>query len=192
MAIKRMTADQKQSKLLSLIKYNEMYHIKELEKIAIKADIRSSAKEILEFLVAENLLKQEKIGISNIYWKKPENYKKIMKNLEIELNNLEILENTTNKQIERLKNLQKDQKNLELLKILNIKHKEAEDLKENLKKYASESEFLKLKKENNANIKEINTITDNIFEVINFLRLKGKETKEIYKAFGIQEDFDYF
>lgn len=187
-----MTSEQKQLKLLSLIHYNNMYHIKELENMALKADIKSSAKEIIDFLVIENLIKQEKIGISNIYWKKPENYKLILKKLNKEFELIKYNKQIMKKDINNIKSLLNNKNNIEKMTEL-IKIKEELKNKENqLNQFVKESDYKEVESKVELLNNKLNLITDNIFSIISFLQNKGQLRSEIYKAFCIPEDFDYF
>ncbi|KAF7694590.1 Meiotic nuclear division protein 1 like protein [Cucumispora dikerogammari] len=192
MAIKRMSADQKQTKLLSLIQYNNMYHFNELEKMALKADIRSSAKEIVEFLVVENFIKQEKIGISNIYFKKPENQKLNLMKLEEELQLIKREKERLESELGNMKDLVKDETNIKKSIELGELQAEAEKKRTELNKFVTETDYLQVLSKVNEYKESLNLMTDNIFSVIAFLKDKGRETGEIHKAFGIPEDFDFF
>lgn len=122
MALKRMSSTEKQTKLLSSIHYNTFYHIKELEKLTIKLDIRSPAKELVDYLVAENLIKQEKIGISNIYFKKPTDHSKELSKLQQELQTINSSIKSVEKNIKESEEMLSDEENI-------AKQRELDDLK---------------------------------------------------------------
>lgn len=188
--MKRMTSEEKQSKLLNSLSFNTFYHIKELEKIALK-HFRSSAKEIVEILVSENLLKQEKIGISNIFWKKPVNNQIELKKLEKAKKKLEENKIENQKILNEKRELSKNSKNIDLLKKLEKLKSEFESKTEEINLFVTESDFKIVEKKVLDCKSEGNKITDNIFGIIDYLKKKGKESKEIYKAFGLNEEFDH-
>ena len=65
-----LSMDQKKELMHNIItKRNEVFNIKELEKRCKKVGIHFKVvKEVLENIIADNLVKSEKIGAGNFYW----------------------------------------------------------------------------------------------------------------------------
>ena len=191
MAIKRMTTTEKQTKLLSAIPLNTFYHTKELEKLAHKLDIRSPAKEIIEYLSAENLLKQEKIGISNIFWRKPTNHSIECEKLQSELDSINNSIKDVEQEIENTRSTLENREYMDLINKLEELRNVQKSREISIEGFITESEYNTLKVRNRDLRLESNAITDRVFDIVAYLKKGGRDTKDIYRGLDVPDDLDY-
>jgi hypothetical protein len=70
---KGVSLKEKQDRMLNHFKTTkEVFNLKEVEKFSVKAGITlQSVKDILDLLLADDLVLQEKIGAGNFFWAFP-------------------------------------------------------------------------------------------------------------------------
>lgn len=177
-----------------------MFNLKELESLGGKAGVISnSVKEVVQSLLDDNLVEQDKIGAGNFMWALPSKGRQIrMKKLD-ELRN-SIQEIKTQKKIltQQISNQLKDKpesserlEKMQELRTLISQIQEGQKYKETLKSCSKVFydecclKYLQLRD-------SINQITDNIFMAKSFLlnRNPGLSSNEINKHFNIPEDLD--
>ncbi|ORD96779.1 MND1 [Hepatospora eriocheir] len=199
---KRVSKDEKFTKIIAFFtETSEVYTIKELErKLSKHCNISSMAvKDIIQELVDESLIKCEKVGQSNYYWRfkydKEHYYCTEIEKLDISITNFK----EENKKLEKIVSdleitnecTDKRNKLLNEYEDLKVKFERIEDIKENLKRYSKE-EYKKMEKETEDSKNKINIHTDNIFTLQNFVCQKfNMERKDFNLNFGLEEDFDY-
>ncbi|KAI5172929.1 hypothetical protein NEFER03_1935 [Nematocida sp. LUAm3] len=198
---KPLSIEEKAERIQALLRdTGEFYTLKELEKLSQKEKgvVPQSVKEVLEILVSEGRAKQEKVGISTLFW----SY-----NSDTRIKQ----ESDRKKLLEELPEIQKKELHLkEKISYLKSNRVEGEDRTNKLERYnqlkalvSSQKEDLQASKENDPNIllekkeelkeckKEINKATENIFLIKDFLVKKFSiDEKEFNKNFSIPEDLD--
>jgi hypothetical protein len=86
---KGLSFEEKRKRMLSIFKDDKsFFHYKDIEKLSIKKGISfGSIKEILDSLVGDDLVEQEKVGTSVFYWSLPSKIFQAKKN-KLEKNNI--------------------------------------------------------------------------------------------------------
>eukprot|EP00944_MAST-04C_sp_MAST-4C-sp1_P005057 g5057.t1 len=202
---KGLSFDEKRSRLLSIIRGESpigmtVWNLKELEKVGSKAGIvMQSIKEVLQSLVDDSLVNQDKVGSQNIFWSFPSEVtqRKLskIKRLEKELANcLEAKERAdVEMDVLRKVRVESEQRAAMLKELRLLKHRKAaneEALKSTRKNDPKVLEELGIKV--NIAKESVNRWTDNIWQVKSFVVKKfGKTAKEMDAYLGIPVDFDY-
>ncbi|EJW02450.1 hypothetical protein EDEG_03123 [Edhazardia aedis USNM 41457] len=201
MAVKRMTIDEKRTKLLSIFhRERTFFTLKEIEKLSSKAGINEqSFKEVLQSLIDDYLVCVEKMGSSNYYWSFPKDegkiaetkYEDAMKENSELLQKIKSLEESIKSaKIEREEN---DKRSQLIQTYINLKDKIASQEKD-LVKFSScdPKAFEKKIKEVDGLKSEINKITDKLFTLQSFVCDKfNLDSKEFYSQFGLDKEMDY-
>ena len=88
MGKKGLSFEEKRKRMLEIFKEDQsFFHLKDIEKLGTKKGIIfQSIKEVLDSLVADNLVEVDKIGSSNFYWSLPSKIYQVKKNA-LEKNN---------------------------------------------------------------------------------------------------------
>ncbi|ORX87877.1 meiotic nuclear division protein 1 [Anaeromyces robustus] len=198
---KGITFEEKRKRLCDLFhESKDFYQLKELERQApkLKGVVSQSVKEVIESLVADNMINCEKIGTSNYYWSFP-NTSRIQKEEKIKLLKKEIkeqekLQKELEKKIEKASServpSESREQNLEILKGETEKN---EKFKKEIKKYEDcDPVIIEKKKKESEKAKEAaNRWTDNIFILQSFCNNRFYVTqKDFCKNFNIPEDLD--
>lgn len=200
MAQKRLSAQEKADIMLKIFQSKrDIFHIKEIEKLSVKRGIiLQSVKDVLQSLIDDNLVIQEKLGISNYYWSFPRD-----EGSEI-LNQIK----STNDEIDQL---EKEIKSLKKQLIDSCVGREASTKRDELIKETTDIDEILLKQENdmkryvdcdprvfeqrrNEVIKiknEINGVTEDIFQMQSYVTQKfGMDRRDFNESFGIDEEMD--
>jgi hypothetical protein len=106
---KGLSFEDKRKKMLEIFKADpSFFHLKDIEKLGVKKGIvYQSIKEVLDSLVADNLVETDKIGSSNFFWALPSKIYQVKKNT-VDKNNV-IIETLQNEN-ETLKQKYKEEK----------------------------------------------------------------------------------
>ncbi|KAK1348584.1 meiotic nuclear division protein Mnd1 [Hamiltosporidium magnivora] len=199
---KRTTQEEKRQKVLDFFKEKkEFFTLKELEKLLPKAKgvVSQKVKEIIQSLVDDDLIKQEKIGISHYFWCFPSD---TLHTLELSLSKCE---NENKKMKEEI-----SQKEKELKKMYKLRQ-ESDIRSDMIVQWNSlKDTVLQQNKEinmfsecdpdlYNKNLNEIslmkesiNKITDNIFTLQSYVSDKfNVERVDFNNNFSVDDDMDY-
>ncbi|TBT99987.1 meiotic nuclear division protein Mnd1 [Hamiltosporidium tvaerminnensis] len=199
---KRTTQEEKRQKVLDFFKEKkEFFTLKELEKLLPKAKgvVSQKVKEIIQSLVDDDLIKQEKIGISHYFWCFPSD---TLHTLELSLSKCE---NENKKMKEEI-----SQKEKELKKMCKLRQ-ESDIRSDMIVQWNSlKDTVLQQNKEinmfsecdpdlYNKNLNEIslmkesiNKITDNIFTLQSYVSDKfNVERVDFNNNFSVDDDMDY-
>ncbi|EPR79177.1 Mnd1 family protein [Spraguea lophii 42_110] len=187
---KKISSEEKKSMLINILSPQySFYDSNELEKIAIKQAYINSmkVKDVINELVSDDILCNEKIGIKNIYYipYKSYNIEQAQIDLEDINNNILSLENNINNNIQHRQNSLTYNNTIETLeqKIKNIQHKILQY--KNIKHRRNITQNTNIIKHN------INKIVDNIYNIIYYVnRNYHIDRTELSKNFNI-EDIDY-
>lgn len=79
---KGLSFEEKRKRMLDIFKDDPtFFHLKDIEKLGVKKGIIFQAiKDVLDSLVADNLVECDKIGSSNFYWSLPSKVYQAKKN----------------------------------------------------------------------------------------------------------------
>ncbi|KAM0672794.1 Mnd1-like meiotic recombination protein [Ordospora colligata] len=201
MATVRMKSDQKKTILLEMIRESKsFFKLQELETIGSKKGIvTNTIKDILQQLVDDGLIFNEKVGINSLYWSftsdGPQKKRMRCKQLVEECERLE--ENINNKRmyVEKEKKIKKytEERN-ELEQTLNMLMKIDEDLRRELDKFqdVDPEAYKKLISDKESVVDQCNKIIDNIFVVQDYVCNRFSMDKTDFNAgFAIPNDLDY-
>jgi hypothetical protein len=85
---KGINFEEKRRRMLEIFKDDQsFFHLKDIEKLGVKKGIiYQTIREVLDSLVADNLVECDKIGSSNFYWSLPSKIYQAKKNT-LEKNN---------------------------------------------------------------------------------------------------------
>jgi len=197
-----LSLDEKRQRMLEIFHERKtFFQLKEIEKIAPKEKgiTPMSVKDVLQSLVDDNLVDQERIGTSNYFWSYPSkviNTKrqrvsafqeqvdncqtKICEN-DKKLNQVKVGKEESDQRTELLSQYEKfEEENSKLISVLEqYKECDPEVIEE-------------MKEQGKTALEAANRWTDNVFAVKSWCTKKfGIDGKEIDKQFGIPEDFDY-
>ncbi|KCZ81108.1 hypothetical protein H312_01474 [Anncaliia algerae PRA339] len=198
---KKVTMEEKKSKILHFFhESKEFYTLKELESIfPKKLGINyKQVKEIIDALVSDELIRTEKLGISNYFWSFPSQglIVKRKKVLSLVKSNDELNENIKNISI-KIEEESKARKDKEREVLINeyekLKEKENEFINE-LKQYEKcDPVVFNEKKLKIISIKnDINKYIDYIYELQSYCSNKfNMDTSTFNQNFNIPEDMDY-
>lgn len=201
MAQKRLTNQEKCDIMLKMFHAKrDFFHYKDIEKYSVKKGIvLQTVKEILQSLIDDNLVVQEKLGIANYYWSfvKDEGLALMDKKNELEKNIIktknDLVDLRKKMENEKIGREESDERN-NLINTLNEKSKILEDLNNEMKKYAEcdPRVFLQKKEMVEKCKKDINKLTDDIYSIQSYVCNKfGMERSEFNKNFGVSDDMDY-
>lgn len=200
MAQKRLTVQEKCNIMLQFFRTKrDFFQLKEIEKASVKKGIvLQSVKEVLQSLIDDNLVVQEKLGISNYYWsfakdEGTEAMDKIEKT-KVEINRLEGLLKSSKQELEESRegrgpSSERDELVKELNDINEILKKQEHDMT----KYAEcdPRVFEQRKKEIITLMSDINNITEDIFMVQSYVCDKfGMDRGDFNKNFGVDDEMD--
>lgn len=185
---KQVSKEQKLERLMSLFTPNEVYNLKELEKLAGKIGLRSQLiKDLVTELVNEHKIQSDKIGISLYYWKFPVTN-------DIELVKLEQEDQKIKNQLETLISKKKSLKQSRSVENRDDLIKEFVNLSEQKSKLNvsfNYSDYKSLLEQSNSLIRTINEITDDIFILQGYVSDQfGMSRNDFNTAFGIKDDMD--
>lgn len=202
MAIKKLTLDQKRQRLLEyMVKSDSVFLLKELEKSCPEklGIVSQTVKEVLESLVNDNLVEGEKVGISTYFWIFPsKEFLKLStktKELDDEIESLRVENEEVSLRISNTEKVKGDSEEREILekkfRNLSIEKKSLEEKIGSLTSFSIDT-FKELEGKLGVMKDMVNVYTDNVFELVS--RMQGlrpdMKTDDIYKHFGIPEDFD--
>lgn len=197
-----LSLDEKRQKMLEIFhERKSFFQLKEIEKIAPKEKgiTPMSVKEVLQSLVDDNLVDQERIGTSNYFWSYPSKVintkKRKLDALQQQIDNYKkkICEN--DRKLSEVKDgKEPSEKRDDLLAThVTLKDKDAELTKvyENYRE-CDPDVINQMKEQGRTALEAANRWTDNVFSVKSWCTKKfGMDGKMIDKQFGIPEDFDY-
>ena len=184
---KGMSLEEKRQILLGLFrKEHSFFHYKEIEKYCTQHKLNFMiVKDLLQGILADNLVETEKIGSSSFYWSLPTRVLAAKKNIlerenERKENIISDIENT-NKKINECKNLRKNddrQKKLDELDECIKKKDEYDKIIKSFKKSDPER-YEKLINENKSYVQLYDNWADNIYTLEQWLRTKRPDVKII-------------
>lgn len=198
---KKVSAEEKRQRLLELFyETKEFFTLKELESIAPKRKgiVYKTVKEVLDSLVNDDLVRSEKLGVSNYFWSFPSQKivakKKLLDSLEKE--NASLIENLTNlnEKIMKEEKLRESKERNELIDEFEKRKEEERNINEELKMYQKcDPVVFKEKNDQISELKkEINGFIDKIYELQSFCGNKfGMDNSTFCENFNIPEDLDY-
>lgn len=183
---KGLSFEEKRKRMLTIFKEEPtFFHMKDIEKLSQqKGIVVQSVKEILESLVADNLVDTDRIGASSYYWALPSKTYQVHKN-KLDQNLLEIERlNKENEELEkcikesRLNRVETENRKLKMVE-LEQETKKLEELMIELEEYKkNDPEKYKNLKNDNKILIQLNEIyTDNILACEQFLRSKDPSIK---------------
>ena len=181
-----LSLEDKRQIILNLFREDHsFFHYKEIEKYATVHKVSfMQVKELLEGLVADNLIETDKVGSSNFYWSLPTRVlaakKKQIKLLKEQREAIKTENENMEKKIEQNKALRKETKertrNLEALTEKTKRIEECKKVVEKFKKNDPER-YEKLKQDSKAMIELYEHWSDNICTIEQWLRSKMPEAK---------------
>ncbi|XP_054167912.1 meiotic nuclear division protein 1 homolog [Oppia nitens] len=199
---KGLTIDEKRHRLLELFhQKKDVFLLKDLEKLGPKEKgiVMQSVKDILQSLVADDLVESDKIGSSTYFWSFPakavKTKKQKIKDLKQKISEIKQKSKELDIELKKYqlsdKEAQRREKALNELHSLENKRNELKAKLEVLKD--CDPQFIKqLNKDCEVSKEAINRWTDNVFLVKSWCKQKfGIEDSELNKQFSIPEDFDY-
>ena len=184
---KGMSLEDKRQILLSLFKNDHsFFHYKEIEKHCTQHKINFMiVKDLLQGILADNLVETEKIGSSSFYWSLPTRVLAAKKNtLKRENERKETINSdieNTNKKIQECKNLRKNsdrQQKLDELDDYLKKKEEYDKIIKGFRKFDPER-YEKLINENKSYVQLYDNWADNIYTLEQWLRTKRPDVKII-------------
>ncbi|RDD46548.1 Meiotic nuclear division protein 1-like protein [Trichoplax sp. H2] len=197
-----LSFEEKRSRMLELFyETKNFYQLKELEKIAQKQKgiTSMSVKDVLQSLVDDAMVEQDKIGTSNYFWSFPSKAtnqrKRKLETLKSQISECEMKKKKLQQSKDDHANCRKDtDKRKKLLEKIEELSSRRDSLTVELRQYqgcdpelVEEAKLLK-----KVSLEAANRWTDNIFSIKSWCRNKFCfEDKVIDKQFGIPEDFDY-
>lgn len=199
---KRMMIEEKRQAILDIFeKSRSFYKMQELEKIGSreKGIVENTIKDVVTGLLHDDLISGDKIGTSIYYWGNHNRarHRKMIENKKT-YEEMEKIKEAISKAQEDLRREEESkpqsEKRKELLSTLKDLEKEEEDQSILLKGYSSlgVEEIQKMKDELESIKKEINTLTDNIFMLQDYVCSKfGMDKKEFNESFGVSPEMDY-
>ncbi|KAM0678148.1 Meiotic nuclear division protein 1 [Binucleata daphniae] len=198
---KKLKAEEKCQIMLKIFQSKrDFFQLKDIEKMAVKKGITAqTVKETLQSLVDDNLVVQEKLGISNYYWSFANDIgKNLQEQQEKYINENEDAKLYIQELMQTIEDAKKGREDTETRTNLLQKIKELENEKkkqeEEMKKYAQcdPRVFMKKKEEISEIKKEINKLTDNIYAFQTYVCDKfGMERNDFCNNFNVSEEMDY-
>uniref|UniRef100_A0AAY4A9D8 Meiotic nuclear division protein 1 homolog n=1 Tax=Denticeps clupeoides TaxID=299321 RepID=A0AAY4A9D8_9TELE len=194
--------EEKRSRMMEIFfETKDVFQLKDIEKIAPKSKgiTPMSVKEVLQSLVDDNMVDSERVGTSNYYWAFPS------KALHARKRKIDELEKQHEEGKQRRARLQKavdeakkgredTAERAAMLKELQQLRQQRDHMKAELEKYKEcDPEVVEEMRKANITAKEaVSRWTDNVFAIKSWAKKKFSfEDRQINKAFGIPEDFDY-
>ncbi|CAG8478850.1 9063_t:CDS:2 [Acaulospora morrowiae] len=198
MSKKGLSAAEKRKRLEELFhETKDFYQLKELERIAPKQKgiVMQSVKDILQELVNDNLVAQDKIGTSNYFWSFPSS---ALQSRRVKIEELtEEIKKLSDKNAELQLSIEKAsdgrEKSASILSQLTEVEMKRTNFKKELDHYKEHDPVLLEAKERHAEValEAANRWTENIFLLQSYCSNKfGMERADFYKNFDIPEDFD--
>eukprot|EP00501_MAST-03F_sp_TOSAG23-6_P001516 GSMAST32.ASY1.ANO1.1578.1 assembled CDS len=201
MGRKGLSFDEKKARLLRIIREeNTVFNLKELEKKGSKAGIvTQTIKEVLQSLVDDNNVNQDKVGSQNIFWSFPSavtvtktskisNFKTSIASVQSDIETL-----TAKVETLRLQRGDTNERKESLQEWAKLKSKKI-SLEKDLQilQLNDPSVLLELKQQSIIAKESVNRWTDNCWAIKSFIIKKFNRTsKEIDKYIGMDADFDY-
>lgn len=178
----------------------EVFNLKELESLGRKAGVVVQAvKDVIQSLVDDDLIEQEKIGSANFFWAFPSKASRSLQNKieaaaaasEEEASKLATIEEQTAAALVGREPSAERTANLELLARLQAEEAELDKqlgfMRDNDPEVLKEYETLVGVARDGAN-----RWTDNVWAFKSYMvKKKGIQGREFDKAMGLPEDFDY-
>ncbi|RHZ70477.1 hypothetical protein Glove_271g54 [Diversispora epigaea] len=201
MSKKGLSAAEKRKRLEALFhETKDFFQLKELEKIAPKRKgiVVQSVKDVLQELVNDNLVVQDKIGLSNYFWSFPSSALQSrttkIEELTEELKKLKDKNVELQSSIEKASGGREESDNRKtLLKNLSELETKRINYKKELDHYKEHDPILLEAKKLHAEValESANRWTDNIFIIQSYCSSKfGIERGDFNKQFDIPEDLD--
>ncbi|KAK9458647.1 meiotic nuclear division protein 1 [Lipomyces oligophaga] len=200
MSRKGVSAAEKNARLLAFFEESaSFFGIKDIEKQGSKATGISSMviKDVLQGLIDEGLIRCEKIGSGNYYWRFPSDVKRNQdrerKLIMDKVKELRQFEKSLDEIIQQSARSREDTaERRQLIESVRNKESELSALTEEIKSLNFIDPDLLLEKQAIlATMKSaVNRWTDNIFAVIGYFRQMGTDMQLVYKEFDIPEDLD--
>mmetsp|Transcript_19240 Transcript_19240/g.34796 ORF Transcript_19240/g.34796 Transcript_19240/m.34796 type:complete len:208 (-) Transcript_19240:53-676(-) len=201
---KGLSLDEKREKMLSIFhESSDVFVLKDIEKLSMKKGIiLQTVKDVLQTLIDDDLVHQEKIGISNYYWSFPseasvklENQaKKLKTDLEAVRKRREEVEE--NLREERQKKEESEDRTARLAELRKLK-KDTAEASEKLSQYKDNDPelFEKIKQANDLAKDAANRWLDNLFSLKSWCkkRFVGKEAElaTFFEENGFDDSLEY-
>lgn len=197
----RLSRDEKLKRLLDLLHEKDtLFTLPELEKAAQKEKgiVANTVKEILEELVLEGLVKEEKIGVPKYYWAFRSDAhvaaKAALQKAQAENKELEKREKDLRAQIEAMtRERSADPARTEKLATHATLEQQLLQTEATLEVYRANdpAEIKRIAEQTAAAKRSANRWTENIFIIVAHLSKKyGIERTALYKSFSIPDDLD--
>ena len=177
-----------------------MFKLKELEKLGKKAGVvEQTVKEVLQSLVDDNLVNQDKVGSNNVFYSFPSANMVRLKAEIKDLNDAEakMKENIVEveKEIEKLHKTrpQNDKRKREMSEFVQLK-KQKKKNEEELQVWQKNDPAVLDKIESKIKVARdaVNRWTDNIWAMESYLvKKKNLDRKTVKKFLGLTDSFDY-
>ncbi len=198
---KGITIDEKRKRLLDLFYDSKDFFVfKEVEKIASKKKgiVVQSVKDVLQSLVDDDLVRQEKIGTSNYFWSFP-SQKVVLRTCAVEKAAAERAALVAKVAAARVRASDEQRARTgadrpALIAEYERLARDVADIDATLKKYsACDPETFAEKKRSAAALKsDVNKVTDDLFAIKSYVTAKfGVEQKDFCDSFGVDEGLDY-
>lgn len=198
---KGLSVEEKRDRMLQIFHSKlEVFNFKEIEKFSVKAGIvPQTVKDVLELLVADGLVNDDKIGSGRFYWSFPSQALKTLQKQE------QILTTQLNAVVEESKELEQRIKaeraartqtpsRRKLEEKVKIREEEKQELERILGDFRqlSPGRMREFEQKTSAVRQEVNQITDNIFAVRAWILKTNPNFREtdVNKHFQIPEDLD--
>lgn len=200
MAQKRLSAEEKCKIMLQIFQSKrEIFQLKEIEKLCVKRGIvLQSVKEILQSLIDDNFVTQEKLGTSNYYWsfvrdEGSEVTDKLVKvdndiiSMDLEINKYK--QEYIDSFVDREVNDKRDELIKEIQDIEEILQKQENDMH----RYAECDPRVYKKRNEELNVIKnyINEVTEDIFTMQTYLCEKfGMDRRDFNENFGVDDEME--
>ncbi|KAI5188538.1 hypothetical protein NECID01_0151 [Nematocida sp. AWRm77] len=199
--IKPLQMEEKVERLHQLfLEKKTFFRVKDLEKIAPKEKgiVAQSVKDVVEILLAENKIKEDKIGATKYYWSFPSDITKEIKNKHAKLQSdaarFQDRVKHFKESVAVLKaNREGSEERTQQLLDLKAKQEKLKEIDAQLAVYEENNpEYINsVREEVEALREETNITTEHIFILTNYLcNQYGMERKEFMKSFSIPEDME--
>ncbi|XP_068178374.1 meiotic nuclear division protein 1 homolog [Antennarius striatus] len=199
---KGLSLEEKRTRMMEIFfETKDVFQLKDIEKIAPKTKgiAPMTVKDVLQSLVDDNMVDCERVGTSNYYWAFPSKAlharKRKLEELQQQNSQAKQRKESLQNAVEKAKEGRQDTKErTSLLKELKALREERTGLQTELEKYREcDPEVVKEMRNSNVVAKAaVSRWTDNIFSIKSWTKKKFSfDDRQIYKAFGIPEDFDY-
>lgn len=199
---KGLSNEEKCKKVLEIFtESQDVYNLKDIERIAPKSKgvISQSVKDVLNQLVADNLIESDKIGASTYFWSfASKNQNRLMsreKELQKAVNDLKAKQKELKKQIRAATVSEEEaaQRQKVVKKVAKLRAKKQE-LQQEIDKYqdCDPDGFEAMQKEAEVAGEAVERWTSNVMAIRSWVTKKtGMTESEVNKQFQIPPDFDY-